>query len=162
MSFSSNVSFAGSRRSYIYCINLGLVLLQDQHCVCSNHRPLLRSLSSSLSKKAFVLKNLEGKMSKRKRPEPKSSSGGINEDEKNILGLIRSKKGMGATTFEMRSGTKIQPPLITRAITSLKKSNLIKEVPNMNNKGIKHFLAVEFEPCKELTGGDWYIDGALD
>ncbi|KAF8087563.1 hypothetical protein N665_0578s0016 [Sinapis alba] len=62
----------------------------------------------------------------------------------------------------MRSGTKIQPPLITRAITSLKKSNLIKEVPNMNNKGIKHFLAVEFEPCKELTGGDWYIDGALD
>ncbi|KAJ0248686.1 Uncharacterized protein HA466_0157490 [Hirschfeldia incana] len=102
-------------------------------------------------------------MSKRKRPEPKSSSGGgINEDEKNILGLIRSKQGKGATTFEMRSATKIQPTLVTRALASLKKSKLIKEVPNMNNKGIKHFLAVEFEPCKELTGGDWYIDGALD
>ncbi|KAL0890564.1 hypothetical protein Bca101_014547 [Brassica carinata] len=101
-------------------------------------------------------------MSKRKRPEPKSSASGINEDEKNILGLIRSKQGMGATTFEMRSGTKLQPSLVTRALASLKKSSLIKEVPNMNNKGIKHFLAVEFEPCKELTGGDWYIDGALD
>ncbi|CAH8365127.1 unnamed protein product [Eruca vesicaria subsp. sativa] len=101
-------------------------------------------------------------MSKRKRPEPKSSSSGINEDEKNILGLIRSKQGKGATTSEMRSATSIQQSLITKAITSLKKSKLIKEVPNMNNKGIKHFLAVEFEPCKELTGGDWYIDGALD
>lgn len=103
-------------------------------------------------------------MSKRKRPEPKSSSssGGINEDEKNILGFIRSKQGKGATTYEMRTATKIQPTLVTRALTSLKKSKLIKEVPNMNNKGIKHFLAVEFEPCKELTGGDWYTDGALD
>ncbi|ESQ31918.1 hypothetical protein EUTSA_v10005351mg [Eutrema salsugineum] len=103
-------------------------------------------------------------MSKRKRPEPKSSSsmGGINEDEKKLLTLIRSKEGMGATTFEMKVGTSIQPTLITRAIASLKRNHLIKEVPNMNNKGIKHFLGVEFEPCKELTGGDWYIDGALD
>ena len=23
-------------------------------------------------------------------------------------------------------------------------------------------FTIEFQPCKELTGGDWYIDGALD
>lgn len=101
-------------------------------------------------------------MSKRKRPESKSSVGRLNEDEKKLLGLIRSKQGMGATTAEMRAETNILPTLITRLITSLKKNNLIKEVPNMNNKGFKHFLAMEFEPCKELTGGDWYDNGTLD
>ncbi|VVB17448.1 unnamed protein product [Arabis nemorensis] len=101
-------------------------------------------------------------MSKRKRAESKSSIGGLKEDENKLLDLIRSKEGMGATTFEMKLETKIVPALITRSIASLKKNHLIKEVPNINNKGIKHFLAVEFAPCKELTGGDWYNDGTLN
>lgn len=97
-------------------------------------------------------------MSTRRRPAaPRSSSGGINEDEKKILGFIRSKQGMGATIYETAVATSIQQTLVKKATTSLKKSKLIKE-----NKGTKHLLAVEFEPCKELQGGDWYVDGALD
>ncbi|KAG2316729.1 hypothetical protein Bca4012_067574 [Brassica carinata] len=94
-------------------------------------------------------------MSTRRRQAPRSSPGGINEDEKKILGFIRSKQGMGTTIYEITVGTSIQRPLVNKATTSLKKSKLIKEVS-------KHFLAVEFEPCKELKGGDWYVDGALD
>ncbi|CAN8264973.1 unnamed protein product [Cochlearia groenlandica] len=100
-------------------------------------------------------------MSKRKRPEPKSLASDVNEEEK-LLCLIRSKQGMGATTSDMFVETRIQPSLITRSISCLKKKKLIKEVQNMNNRGIKHYLAMEFEPCKELTGGDWYLDGSLD
>ena len=99
-------------------------------------------------------------MSTRRRPAaPRSSSSGMTENEKKILGFIRSKQGMGATKYEITAGTSIQQALVTKATTSLKKSKLIKEV---SNKGGKHFLAVEFEPCKELQGGDWYVDGALD
>ncbi|WZZ84973.1 hypothetical protein YC2023_113552 [Brassica napus] len=99
-------------------------------------------------------------MSTRRRPAaPRSSSSGMTENEKKILGFIRSKQGMGATKYEITAGTSIQQAFVTKATTSLKKSKLIKEV---SNKGGKHFLAVEFEPCKELQGGDWYVDGALD
>ncbi|CAG7860240.1 hypothetical protein BRARA_I00604 [Brassica rapa] len=99
-------------------------------------------------------------MSTQRRPAaPRSSSTGMTEDTKKILGFIRSKQGMGATKYEITAGTSIQQALVTKATISLKKSKLIKEV---SNKGGKHFLAVEFEPCKELQGGHWYVDGALD
>lgn len=102
-------------------------------------------------------------MSKRKRPDPKSLGGDLNEPhEKKLLDLIRGKQGTGATKAEMKGYKAIPVTMFDRILASLKKKNLIKEVPNMNNKGVKHFLAMEFEPGKELTGGDWYIDGTLD
>lgn len=102
-------------------------------------------------------------MSKRKRPDPKSLGGDLNEPhEKKLLDLIRNKQGTGATKAEMKGYKAIPVTMFDRILASLKKKNLIKEVPNMNNKGVKHFLAMEFEPGKELTGGDWYIDGTLD
>ncbi|CAN8277340.1 unnamed protein product [Cochlearia groenlandica] len=101
-------------------------------------------------------------MSKRKRPETKSLTNGLNVEEKKVYDIILNKKGMGATTFELKIETSLLPTIITRTLTSLKKLGRIKEVQNMNNKGIKHFVAIEFEPSKELTGGDWYKDGTLD
>ncbi|CAH2051755.1 unnamed protein product, partial [Thlaspi arvense] len=100
------------------------------------------------------------KLISRKRRGPKSSVGGVNDNEKKLLDHIRSKQGMGATRNEMKAGTNIQQTQrVTLAINSLKKKNLIKEVPS---KRIKHVMVVESEPCKELTGGDWYINGTLD
>ncbi|KAL1226216.1 hypothetical protein V5N11_010058 [Cardamine amara subsp. amara] len=102
-------------------------------------------------------------MGKRKLPDPKSLGGDINEQhEKKVLDMIRKNQGMGATTSELKSDKTIPPTLITRLVNSLKKKNLIREVPNMNNKGYKHFIAMEFQTSKELTGGDWYTDGSLD
>jgi DNA-directed RNA polymerase III subunit RPC6 len=102
-------------------------------------------------------------MSKRKRPDPKSSGGDLNEPhEKKLLDLIRINQGRGATMFELKREKTIPATIVTRLIASLRKKNLIKEVANMNNKGVKHYLAMEFEPCSELTGGEWYTDGALD
>lgn len=102
-------------------------------------------------------------MSKRKRPDPKLSGGDINEQhEKKVLDMIRKKQGMGLTAFEVKLDKTIPPNMVTRLTTSLKKKGLIREVANMNNKGYKHFIAIEFQPSKELTGGDWYIDGTLN
>lgn len=102
-------------------------------------------------------------MSKRKRPDPKSSGSNLNEPhEKLLLNLIRSSQEKGATMNELKRDKTIPATMITRLTTSLKKKNLIKEVASMNNRGVKHFLAMEFEPGKELTGGEWYIDGTLN
>ncbi|PHU28884.1 hypothetical protein BC332_00977 [Capsicum chinense] len=35
-------------------------------------------------------------------------------------------------------------------------------LPNIQNKARHHFIAVEFEPSDELTGGAWYSEGKLD
>ncbi|EOA19455.1 hypothetical protein CARUB_v10001877mg [Capsella rubella] len=102
-------------------------------------------------------------MSKRKRADPKLSGRDPNEaHEKKLLDMIRSKQGAGATMYELKGDKTIPPTMFTRLVQSLKKKGLIKEIPTMNNKGHKHFLAMEFEPDKELTGGEWYIDGTLD
>ncbi|CAA7023412.1 unnamed protein product [Microthlaspi erraticum] len=85
-----------------------------------------------------------------------------NDDEKKILAMILSKQGMGATPYDIKAATSIQGPLVTKALKSLKTKKLIKDIQNMNNKGIKHFFGFDVEPCKALTGGDWYTDGQLD
>ncbi|KAM1225890.1 hypothetical protein PS2_044095 [Malus domestica] len=41
-------------------------------------------------------------------------------------------------------------------------NKLIQEVVNVQSKGRKHYIATEFEPSKELTGGAWYSEGKLD
>jgi DNA-directed RNA polymerase III subunit RPC6 len=39
---------------------------------------------------------------------------------------------------------------------------MIKEVKNFENKTRKHYMAAEFEPSKEITGGAWYDNGLFD
>ncbi|XP_010519479.1 PREDICTED: probable DNA-directed RNA polymerase III subunit rpc6 [Tarenaya hassleriana] len=101
-------------------------------------------------------------MSKRKRPDPKSPAGALNEHERKLYEVIQAKQDMGASKFELKTATGILDNIVTRSLNSLKTKNLIKEVQNINNKGFKHFMAVEFEPSKEITGGDWYTDGNLN
>lgn len=39
---------------------------------------------------------------------------------------------------------------------------LIKRVVDVHHKSKKHYMAVEFEPAKEISGGPWYFEGKLD
>ncbi|KAJ6861933.1 DNA-directed RNA polymerase III subunit RPC6-like isoform X2 [Populus alba x Populus x berolinensis] len=52
--------------------------------------------------------------------------------------------------------------VVNKSLKALQVKKLIKEVVNIQNKGRKHFMATEFEPSKEISGGAWYLEGSLD
>ncbi|CAB4279529.1 unnamed protein product [Prunus armeniaca] len=99
---------------------------------------------------------------KRKQPDSSSPSESLTEHEKIIYTVIRSKQDMGIWTRDMKKEANLPDNLVGKSIKSLQAKNLIKEVVNVQSKGRKHYMAAEFEPSKELTGGDWYSNGTLD
>ncbi|CAL5401287.1 unnamed protein product [Camellia sinensis] len=96
---------------------------------------------------------------KRKRPEPNTHA---QTPESVLLNLIKSKGDMGIWKGDMKRETSLPEPVVNKAIKTLQGKALIKEVVNIKSKGRKHFMAAEFEPSKELTGGAWYVEGKLD
>ncbi|KAM5578783.1 DNA-directed RNA polymerase III subunit rpc6 [Rosa sericea] len=97
---------------------------------------------------------------KRKRLD--SQSGSLTEHESKLYDAIRSKTDMGMSVQDLRRETGLQNNLFTKAIKTLQAKQLIKEVKNFENKTRKHYMATEFEPSKEITGGAWYDNGQFD
>ncbi|PRQ50678.1 putative winged helix-turn-helix DNA-binding domain, RNA polymerase Rpc34 [Rosa chinensis] len=97
---------------------------------------------------------------KRKRLD--SQSGSLTEHESKLYDAIRSKTDMGMSLQDLRRETGLQNNLFTKAIKTLQAKQLIKEVKNFENKTRKHYMATEFEPSKEITGGAWYDNGQFD
>ncbi|KAF8406945.1 hypothetical protein HHK36_006066 [Tetracentron sinense] len=99
---------------------------------------------------------------KRKRPDSNLPSQNLSDAERVLYDLIRSKEDMGIWTRDMKRETNLQENVVKKSLKSLQAKKLIKEVINIQNKGKRHYMAVEFEPSKELTGGAWYVEGNLD
>ncbi|PIN15632.1 RNA polymerase III, subunit C34 [Handroanthus impetiginosus] len=97
---------------------------------------------------------------KRKRPEKDPT--GLVDAERAVLNVIKSKKDLGIWAGDIAKDTNLTVPVIQKSIKSLLTKKLIKEVVNIQNKGKKHYMAVEFEPSKEISGGEWYVNGNLD
>ncbi|RAL40160.1 unnamed protein product [Cuscuta campestris] len=99
---------------------------------------------------------------KRRRPDEPSSSQPVADAETVVLNLIKSRMGLGIWLADVKKDAKLPPHVVDKCLASLLKKNLIKPVKNIQNKSRKHFMAVEFEPSEELTGGAWYSNGNLD
>ncbi|XP_051130925.1 uncharacterized protein LOC127251309 [Andrographis paniculata] len=97
-----------------------------------------------------------------KRRRPESEPQGRVDAERVILNLIKDKKDLGIWLRDIKQESKLPDPTVNKSLKSLISKNLIKEVVNFQNKGRKHYMAFEFEPSKEITGGDWYVNGVLD
>ncbi|KAL0312153.1 UNVERIFIED_CONTAM: putative DNA-directed RNA polymerase III subunit rpc6 [Sesamum radiatum] len=97
---------------------------------------------------------------KRKRPE--TGAPGLVDAERAILDSIKGKKDLGIWARDIKQETKLTDHVVNKSLKSLLAKKLIKEVVNIQNKGRKHYMAVEFEPSKEISGGEWYVDGNLD
>ena len=108
--------------------------------------------------KKFIKMSL---LQKRKRPEPKPD-GGLVESDRIVLNVIKSKKEMAIWTRDLKKETNLPDPTITKCLKNLQALGHIKEVAHVQLKGRKHYIAAEFEPSKEITGGSWYVDGNLD
>lgn len=99
---------------------------------------------------------------KRKRPESSSANGSLVDADRAVFNVIKSKEDMGIWTRDIKFETNLADTVVNKSLKSLLSKKLIKEIVNIKNKGRKHYMAAEFEPSKEVTGGAWYVDGNLD
>ncbi|XP_043699183.1 DNA-directed RNA polymerase III subunit RPC6-like [Telopea speciosissima] len=99
---------------------------------------------------------------KRRRPDPNSTSQSLTDSDRILYDLIKSKQDMGIWIGDMKREKKLPDHVVKKSLKSLQGKKLIKEVVSVQNKGKKYYMAVEFEPSKELTGGAWYVEGNLD
>ena len=83
------------------------------------------------------------------------------EAEMILYNLIRSKQDMGIWPQEMKRETNLRRNVVFKALRALKIKKLVKQFVNIQNKGRIYYVAAEFEPSDELTGGVWYVDGKL-
>ncbi|KZV45239.1 DNA-directed RNA polymerase III subunit rpc6-like [Dorcoceras hygrometricum] len=105
-------------------------------------------------------RSLGGPSAKRKRPETDAPR--LVDAELAILNSIKSKKDSGIWIRDIKLDTKLTDHVVNKSLKSLIAKKLVKEVVNIQYKGKKHYMAVEFEPSKEITGGEWYTNGNLD
>lgn len=101
-------------------------------------------------------------MGKRKRPDSKVPALSMTEQEKIVYNLIQSKQDLGIWSRDMKRETSLPNNVVDKSLKSLCSKGLIKEVVTVWSKSRKHFLASEFEPSSEITGGKWYDQGTLD
>ncbi|RYR49940.1 hypothetical protein Ahy_A07g036464 isoform B [Arachis hypogaea] len=134
-----------------------LVELASSPCFCSS---LLLSTRSGLVR---GMSRLQGSSSslKRKR-ELALVSDTLTDGERVLYNLILSKRDMGIWSGDMKRETNLPDNVVKKSLKLLQSKGLIKEVVNIQNKARKHYMAAQFEPSKEITGGDWYSEGNLD
>ncbi|XP_059649365.1 uncharacterized protein LOC132295216 isoform X2 [Cornus florida] len=95
---------------------------------------------------------------KRKRED----SGSAQTPEGKILNLIKGKEDMGIWKGDLKRETNLPDKEVDKVVKLLLAQKLIKEVVNIQSKGRKLYMATEFEPSKDVTGGAWYVGGNLD
>ncbi|KAG9445920.1 hypothetical protein H6P81_012048 [Aristolochia fimbriata] len=98
---------------------------------------------------------------KRGRQDSKPAQA-LSETDKKVHDLIRSKGNQGIWIADVKRELNIQDTLLKKSIASLETRKLIKPVTSVQGRSRKVYMAVEFEPSAEVTGGHWYSDGNLD
>ncbi|GAA0164474.1 DNA metabolism protein [Lithospermum erythrorhizon] len=98
---------------------------------------------------------------KRKKPEPDVNRF-LTDQDRAVLSAIKKKEDTGMFKGDIKIETKLIDRDLNKALKNLESHNLIKVVVNIKNKTKKHYVAVEFKPSKEISGGVWYKDGNLD
>ncbi|KAF7849506.1 hypothetical protein BT93_L0711 [Corymbia citriodora subsp. variegata] len=101
-------------------------------------------------------------MSKRKQPDSKVPAPSMTEQEKVLYNLIQSKQDLGIWSRDVNREARLPNKVVAKSLESLLSRGLIKAVAHFQSKSRKHFLASEFEPSPEITGGKWYDQGSLD
>ncbi|KAK9077777.1 hypothetical protein SSX86_006115 [Deinandra increscens subsp. villosa] len=97
-----------------------------------------------------------------KRKKPQSNPGkGLAESDQLVLDTIRNKGEEAISKRNLQYETKLPATAVTKCIKNLIALSLIKEIPHAQMKG-KHYIATEFNPSNNVSGGVWYVDGHLD
>ncbi|CAN4112525.1 unnamed protein product [Withania somnifera] len=87
---------------------------------------------------------------KRKRSNKDSPTQGLVDADIIVLNVVKSKKNLGIWVAEVKKEANLAPTIVDKSLSSLVKKKLIKQVVNIQNKGRKHYMAVEGNLDKEF------------
>ncbi|WVZ79495.1 hypothetical protein U9M48_027067 [Paspalum notatum var. saurae] len=82
--------------------------------------------------------------------------------ERQMYILIFEAGSKGMWMQDIRRKLMLGPQIATKVSRNLVSSKLVREVSDVRHRSKKIFMAAEFEPSAEITGGTWYHDGRLD
>ncbi|XP_062229169.1 uncharacterized protein LOC133926984 [Phragmites australis] len=82
--------------------------------------------------------------------------------EREVYRIIFSAGSKGMWMQEVRKMTGLGPNVATKHARTLMAQGLLKEVSDVRHRSKKIFMATDFQPSSEITGGAWYHDGRLD
>ncbi|WMV47521.1 hypothetical protein MTR67_040906 [Solanum verrucosum] len=111
-----------------------------------------------------MIRSSEAAAMKRRRLNVDSPTQGLVDADYIVLNVVKSKKNQGILKAGVKKEANIAPIVVDKSLKLLVKKKLIKKVANIQSKGSRdpYYMAVEFEPWDELTGGAWYSEGNLD
>lgn len=104
------------------------------------------------------------------KPNPDSEQSTINprilaqlpNQERLVYKLIFEAGNKGMWMLDIRKKLLMAPNVATKVVRTLVASGLLKEVSDVRHRSRKIFMATDFQPSAEITGGTWYHDGRLD
>ncbi|XP_062234031.1 uncharacterized protein LOC133931209 [Phragmites australis] len=82
--------------------------------------------------------------------------------EREVYSLIFAAGSKGMWLQDVRNATRLSPNVATKVARTLVARDLLKEVSDVRHRSKKVFMATDFQPSPEITGGTWYHDGRLD
>lgn len=84
---------------------------------------------------------------------------GLDESDRMVLDLILKAKENGATKRDIRFGTNLQNNTEVKSIIDrLISRKLIKEIKSIQGTNKRVYIAIQFDPSPQHTGGPWYND----
>ncbi|KAG5587589.1 hypothetical protein H5410_048023 [Solanum commersonii] len=106
-----------------------------------------------------MIRSSEAAAMKRRRLNVDSPTQGLVDADNIVLNVVKSKKNQGILKAGVKKEANLAPIVVAKSLKLLVKKKLI----NIQSKGRDpYYMAVEFEPSDELTGGAWYSEGNLD
>lgn len=87
---------------------------------------------------------------------------GLTAEEAAVLNLIEKTGNAGLWVRNLKLSTKLQLTALNKILKKLEKAKLIKAVKSIAFKNRRMYMAFDVEPAKEVTGGIWYSEQALD
>ncbi|KAL6603856.1 hypothetical protein ACP70R_044217 [Stipagrostis hirtigluma subsp. patula] len=82
--------------------------------------------------------------------------------EREVYRVIFAAGSRGMWLQDLRNATGLGATVASRLARSLAAKGLLREVTDVRHRRRKVFMAVDFDPCTEITGGTWYHEGKLD
>merc|ERR1712093_379833 len=87
---------------------------------------------------------------------------GLGQDQMLVYQLIKDTGNVGIWQKNLTFKSNLATHVITKIIKTLESRKLIKAVKSIQARNRKVYMVYDMEPCKEVSGGNWYKDGEFD
>lgn len=99
-------------------------------------------------------------------PEPPTISAAILTNlqprQREVYRAVFAAGGSGTTVHDLRGVTGLASDACRNQARALVRMRVLKEVQDVRNSRRKLYMAIEFGPADEVSGGTWYHDGRVD